>query len=111
MLDIGVAEFLGGFGGTRVGAAVLVAAIGDDEGGFVGGKNRGKIGGVRRVVDGARDMPVRIGDRAVHVQQGDLLGGDRGLQIRQGDVGKRSGKGIGGDKGDGEEGEEFLHDT
>ena len=109
VLDIRVAEFLCGFRSTGIGAAMLTAAVGDNQRGLVGWQEFSEIGSVGCVVDGTRNMAVGIGDGTVHIEQGHLLGGDIRLEISEADVREGAGKGIQSEeKGSGQE-EMFLH--
>src|SRR5580700_3218813 len=87
MLDIGVAEFLGGLGGGGIGAASRAGAVGDDERALVGGQlgREFRLHGLE--VHGAGDVARLVGIRAVRVEERDLFGGDGGFQFVDADVG------------------------
>ena len=110
MLHIGVAECLGFRGAGLVGGALLIAAVGDDESVLVGRELRSKVlGGLE--IEGARDVAFLVAVGAIHVDQCDLLLGDRLLELSMADV--RELVGANGEQGRerecAEESYEFLH--
>lgn len=109
MLDVRIAQLLGGFGGLRIGPATLAAAIGHDQRAFVGRKLGGDIPFVRDVVNRAGDVALFVGFRAIDIEDRDILGGNGLFEIFLADIRKGSGEGDshGGEKTEGDQ--EFFH--
>ena len=93
MLNIGVAQLLGGLHAHFIGSAVFVAAIGNHERGFVGGQKRGELVAGGFEVDRAGNVAFVVSVGAVHIDEGNLAGGDRRLQVVMRDVGRLAGTG------------------
>ena len=98
VLDVGVAEGLGLFGGGGVGIAARATTIGDDEGGLVLGKfvSYFVTGAVK--VDGGRHVAGFPGVTAVDVDNGDFLVIDGFLEIGDADIGEFTGEDVGGEE-------------
>jgi hypothetical protein len=114
VFHIGVAKFHGHGGGGEIGAAILVAAVGDDQGFFILGEKRGDFFLLSDEVDRPGDPTFGEGLRAINVEDGDRLGGEGGAKFLVGNIRDlgRTGKG-GPDETEGEDkrGEEFHAGT
>ena len=109
MLDVGVAEILGLFGGGGVSIAARATTIGDDEGGLVLGKVGGEFvtGGVE--VDGGRHVAGFPGVTAVDVDDGNFFVINGFLEIGDADIGEFTGEDVGGEEEAEDQGEQFFH--
>ena len=85
VLNVGVAEFFGFGGGAGVSAAVFVATVGDDEGGFVGGEFGGELGVSGGEVDGAGDMTSFEAVGTIDIDEGDFFLSDGLFEVGGGD--------------------------
>ena len=85
VLNVGVAEFFGFGGGPGVGAAMFVATVGNDEGGFVGGEFGGELGVGGGEVDGAGDMASFEAVGTIDIDEGDFFLSDGLFEVGGGD--------------------------
>src|SRR5690606_17635232 len=84
MFHIGVTELLGGGGALFVSGAAFIAAVRDDERGFVGGQERSELGLVGLEIDRAGDVALLVGVGAIDIDDGHLAGGDGRLEVFMG---------------------------
>lgn len=109
VLDVRVAQFLGRHRRLRIGGAVRVAAIGDDERALVRRQAGGEVALDGRPAQRARHMAGLVGIRAVRVNDHRRLGGGGREDVLGADVGKFTGADRGGDKRRRHECKEFFH--
>ncbi len=109
VLDVGVAEFLGGVGRGGVGVATWAAAISDDESLLVGWELRleGILDGVE--VESGWDVAGFPRVAAIDVDDDGLFVGDGLLEVGDADVREFTGEDIGDGEEAEEESEEFFH--
>ena len=91
MLDIRIAELLGGFGCSLVGHAFGIAAIGHDQRIFVLGQNAGQLLFLGLKIDCPGNVTLFPGFGAIGIEQRNFLGCDLGFQIFDGDRGSEVG--------------------
>ncbi len=102
MFDVGVSELAGQICGFAVGSTIFVAAVGDNQCGFIFWEEFWEIGFLCDEVNGSGDVAGAEGIGAVHIEEGDFSFGDGASEFVERDIGVLfCGEGEG-DEGEGE---------